>query len=114
MNTNDSILVADARHPLICTGFIQEEMLLYNIDLERSAALCQQFFSISNRPLDSHFPIGNLSGGQKVILMACLLKFCPAKRIRIIDLAHSLDVDKLQKVQELLESSGKEITFEQS
>ena len=111
MKTDLPILMADANHPLISTDSVREEMLLYNIDLERLPSLCKQFSDISGRFLDENIPIGHLSGGQKVILMACLLVFCPAKRIMIIDLAHSLDVTKLHKVQELLQLSGKDIRY---
>jgi len=111
MDTNTGFLIADAAHPLICSGPLWEEMLLYNIPVERQAELCDAFELISAKALSGNSLLSELSGGQKVILMACLAVFSPARRICFIDLEHSLDPLRHEVVMELIEGSGKETCF---
>jgi len=69
------------------------------------------FELISAKALSGNSLLSELSGGQKVILMACLAVFSPARRICFIDLEHSLDPLRHEVVMELIEGSGKETCF---
>lgn len=113
MDTNSGYLLADAAHPLISSGPVWEEALLYGIPAERVEELCASFERISGKALSSRDILSELSGGQKVILMACMAAFSAAKKIRCIDLEHSLDAAKHEAVKLLLESSGKAIRYEE-
>lgn len=107
MKTDHPELIADAARPLLCGQELWEEMLLYNIPRERQAELCATFTGITGKAVDEGSNISELSGGQKVILMACLAVFSPAEALCFIDLEHSLDTEKYAAVLNLLHSSGK-------
>lgn len=112
MNTKTAYLTADAAHPLVSNECIWDELLLYHISGAQTAALYAAFEQICGKSIDEHSHIGQLSGGQKVILMACLAVYSPASRIRFIGLEHSVDPSKMLVLQSLLQSSGKEISYE--
>lgn len=112
MDTNTGYYIADAAHPLICTGPLWEELLLCHIHSERHAELCECFERISGKAIRPGSILSELSGGQKVILMLCLAVISPAQSICFIDLEHSLDPAKLTAAVELIGSSGKSIRWQ--
>jgi len=112
MDTNTGFYIADAAHPLICTGPLWEELLLCHIPSERHAELYTSFERISGKAIHGNSILSELSGGQKVILMLCLALYSSAQNIRFIDLEHSLDPARLSAAMELIGESGKEIQFQ--
>lgn len=112
MDTDTGYLIADAAHPLITSGPVWQELLLYAIPAEREAELYACFESISGKALGPSDLLGRLSGGQKVILMACMAIFSPARRICFADLEHSLDSARFEAVLKMIEASGKAVRMD--
>lgn len=111
MDTNTGFLIADASHPLISMGPVYEELILYNITGVAEEKLLASFATISGKTLKTSDLLCELSGGQKVILMACLALYSPASRIEFCDLRHSLDSEKYEQLRGLISSFDKEIRF---
>ncbi|MCB5229881.1 MAG: hypothetical protein LHW44_07460 [Candidatus Cloacimonetes bacterium] len=114
MDNNTGFLFANANHALICSGPLWEEMLLYNIREEDQDRLLASFTAISGKAISPTDIISQLSGGQKVILLACLALYSPAPRLHFVDLKHSLDADKYAHTLQILQDSGKQLHFEES
>ncbi|NLM90537.1 MAG: hypothetical protein GX179_05030, partial [Candidatus Cloacimonetes bacterium] len=58
--------------------------------------------------------IEELSGGQKVILMALLAIYSPAPKIRFVNLLNALDPKRRDAIQSLIRNSGKDIVLDES
>ncbi|HCM14934.1 MAG TPA: hypothetical protein DHW79_03115 [Candidatus Cloacimonas sp.] len=112
MKREISYLIADAEHPLVCTDKLRDELLLYNIPTHSLAQMFTQFKQLCNKDLDESSSLQELSGGQKVILMALLAIHSPAPRIRFINLKRYLDPHNSAALQELIYSGAKEIIEE--
>jgi len=108
---NETYLIADAEHPLVTTDSVWDEMLLYNIHLQKRETVYGAFYKITAKQINENTLCCELSGGQKVVLMVCLALYSPATRIRFLDLEHALDAEKLQAVKVLIKSSGKQACF---
>jgi ABC-type multidrug transport system ATPase subunit len=109
-------LICDARHPLITPWRLADEALLYQIngrDLER---LAHEFATLSGRRIAPQSRIGELSGGQKVMLMVLLALLSPARKIMFVDLGHSLDSSKQPLIRALIDRfrDGREIIHKDS
>lgn len=107
MNTDQPELIADAARPLLCGQELWEEMLLYNIHPEQHTELGALFTGITGKAIAQNSILNELSGGQKVIMMACLATLSPAKALCFIDLEHSLDPDRFAAVMSMILNSGK-------
>ena len=108
-NLTDKYLVCDARHPIITGHSLAEELLLYNLDEAAKSHLLAEYHRITGKQLSDSSHPEQLSGGQKVILMALLALFCPASDIAFIDLYHNLDPQAGSMLADLMDSSSKEI-----
>jgi hypothetical protein len=111
MKARDKYLIADARHPLISTDKLWDEMLLYNIREQNAEQLKRTFWEITGKEICESSLLQELSGGQKVILMALLALLSPASRIMFIELELSLDAPKLARLKQEIVQSEKEIIF---
>ena len=63
-------LWADANIPLISCDRLRDELLIYNLDESATAKLIDRFEKLTGKKIDKFYSINELSGGQKVILMA--------------------------------------------
>jgi len=106
-------LTADAAIPLITNGKLRSEILIYNLDASSTDRLLKTYAEISGKELTPSSIINELSGGQKVLLMALLALFCPAPAIRFINLMPALDILRRQALGELIDNSPKEIILEE-
>jgi ABC-type Mn2+/Zn2+ transport system ATPase subunit len=109
MKARDKYLIADARHPLISTDKLWDEMLLYNIREQNAEQLKRTFWEITGKEICESSLLQELSGGQKVILMALLALLSPASRIVFIELELSLDAPKLARLKQEIVQSEKEV-----
>ncbi|HNQ42998.1 MAG TPA: hypothetical protein PKI59_01140 [Candidatus Cloacimonadota bacterium] len=114
MNTEQCYLIADAAHPLVSGETLQEELILYNLQDEARTSLYDKFYALTGIRLHRDYPVNNLSGGQKVILMAYLCLYSPAEKICFIDLEHALDSDNLTAIHNDVRISGKAINYKYS
>lgn len=106
-------LNADALQPLITEAKLKSELLIYNLDKVSTASLLDTFTTISGKTISPESSLKELSGGQKVLLMALLALFSPAKAIRFINLMPALDLQRRQALGELIDASPKEIILEE-
>lgn len=84
-------LICDASRPLISIGSLREEVILYNLSKERANYLYRDYGHLIGREVTEKTLTHELSGGQKVLLMAMLALYSPARSIRFYDLHTSLD-----------------------
>ncbi|MCK9557117.1 MAG: hypothetical protein PHO85_06635 [Candidatus Cloacimonetes bacterium] len=113
MDRENRYLIADALHPLVCTDKVRDELLLYNIQAQDYPKVFEQFKLICDKGLDVASALQELSGGQKVILMAILAIYSPARRIHFINLNRYLDASKANALKTLIDGSDKEILVEE-
>ncbi|HQB97698.1 MAG: hypothetical protein RBQ67_00725 [Candidatus Cloacimonadaceae bacterium] len=114
MDIMHDYLIADAEHPLICSDKLWDEMLLYNINPAAADRLYLDFRAICKKEVSADSSLKELSGGQKVILMALLALHSPADSISFINLEHSLDPGRFCKIRDLIIHSGKNILWERA
>lgn len=109
-------LICAARHPLVSSSKLWDELLLYNLNPAAQTRLAALFEKLTGKSITADSPVNTLSGGQKVMLMCLLALLSPAPRILFLDLWHSLDTENRSKVQQLLSEfgQGREILFEDS
>ncbi|MEN6444917.1 MAG: hypothetical protein ABFC98_02595 [Candidatus Cloacimonas sp.] len=105
-------LLADAEIPLISCDELRDELLIYNLDETATNQLFSQFEKITGKALNKMYKINELSGGQKVILMALLAIYSPARKIRFQNLTQSLYPKRRQAIEEIIQNSGKEIVMD--
>lgn len=95
MNMTDpyppNTLICDASRPLLTNGLLLEELILYNLSEERTAYLYRDYEKITGKSIDANTRTSELSGGQKVMLMAMLALYSPARSILFLDLHYALD-----------------------
>lgn len=110
MNTFQSLkeryLVCDAGCPILSSGSLADEMLLYNLKEEMMLLLTQQFLLLSGKELSPSSKTEELSGGQKVILMCLLALYSPAPALAFLNLEKSLDSKRRHLLRELIEKLG--------
>ncbi len=99
----DEFLVCSGDLPWIGTGRIRDEALFYCLDSSAETTVIRRFNLITSKDADRNTLFHTLSGGQKVILMALLALFSPAKRILFHNLNHNLDPEKRVIISGLLE-----------
>ncbi|MDY0151045.1 MAG: hypothetical protein RBS43_02090 [Candidatus Cloacimonas sp.] len=104
--------ILDAAHPLITADKLQDELILYNLDAASYGVLQTEFLRITGKEIDKHSFTTALSGGQRIILMALLALLSPAPKLKFINLMHALDSTRRRYLQELLDTSTKEIILE--
>lgn len=102
----------DTSHPLITDDKLQGEILLYNLDNQAVKVLQAKFLLITDKEININSNISELSGGQKVVLMALLALLSPAKHIRFVNLMHSLDARRREALLSLFADSTKDIVLE--
>ncbi|HOI01173.1 MAG: hypothetical protein WBK79_05115 [Candidatus Cloacimonas acidaminovorans] len=107
-------LWADANIPLISCDRLRDELLIYNLDESATANLIDQFEKLTGKTIDKFYKIEELSGGQKVILMALLAIYSPAPKIRFVNLLNALDPKRRDAIQSLIRNSGKDIVLDES
>ncbi len=107
-------LWADANIPLISCDRLRDELLIYNLDESATANLIDQFEKLTGKKIDKFYKIEELSGGQKVILMALLAIYSPAPKIRFVNLLNALDPKRQDAIQSLIRNSGKDIVLDES
>ena len=105
-------LVADANIPLISCDRLRDELLIYNLDESATAKLIDRFEKLTGKKIDKFYSINELSGGQKVILMALLAIYSPSPKIRFVNLLNALDPKRREAIQILIQNSGKDIILE--
>lgn len=107
-------LLCDASQPLISNGCLEEELSLYHISPPSATLLFEEFYALTGKELSPKSLPEELSGGQKVLLMALLALHSPASKIIFIDLFSALDQDKRLLLKELIErySTHREIRME--
>jgi len=96
-------LICDSSYPLITNSTLEEEAMLYNLDADAIATLCEQYLTLTGKPLNLSSDISALSGGQKVILMALLALFSPADRFLFVNLVADLDKERTEAMLILIE-----------
>lgn len=106
-------LICDAGLPLAGGGTLREELLLYNIPPASLLGLSGEFAALTGKELGPDSDISILSGGQKVILMCLCALLSPARKIRFVNLWHSLDPHNRARAKALIEKlgNGREISF---
>jgi len=109
---HNDYLVADANIPLISCDRLKDELLIYNLEETATAILIDQFAKLTGKKIDKSYRITELSGGQKVILMALLAIYSPAPKIRFVNLLDALDPKRREAIQILIQDSGKDIILE--
>ncbi|HQF67403.1 MAG TPA: hypothetical protein PLC91_00525 [Candidatus Cloacimonadota bacterium] len=109
-------LICPARYPLVTTGSLRGEALLYNLGKNALEEVCVEFKACTGKDLSLESELCALSGGQKVLLMCLLALHSPAPRIHFLDLWHSLDASNRARVQSMLQkhSQTREILLEDS
>jgi ABC-type transport system involved in cytochrome bd biosynthesis fused ATPase/permease subunit len=120
MNTFQSLkeryLVCDAGCPILSSGSLADEMLLYNLNEEKMLLLTQQFLLLTGKELSPSSKTEELSGGQKVILMCLLALYSPARAIALINLERSLDAHRRNALQAVIQNlaAGREIILRET
>ena len=120
MNTFQSLkeryLVCDAGCPILSSGSLADEMLLYNLKEEMMLLLTQQFLLLTGKELSPSSKTEELSGGQKVILMCLLALYSPARAIALINLERSLDAHRRNALQAVIQNlaAGREIILRET
>ena len=118
MKLDDAVLkqslLCDASQPLISSGSLEEELELYKINPANADALFTEFRTLTGKELGLKFHPDELSGGQKVLLMALLALHSTASDILFVDLQSALDNDKRAQLEELIGnySTGRNIRRE--
>ncbi|HOC95356.1 MAG TPA: hypothetical protein PKH21_05020 [Candidatus Cloacimonadota bacterium] len=109
-------LICPARYPLVTTGSLRGEALLYNLDKNALEEVCAEFKAYTGKAFSPESELCSLSGGQKVLLMCLLALHSPAPCIHFLDLWHSLDANNRERIQSLLHQYGqtREILLEDS
>jgi len=109
-------LICPARYPLVTTGSLHGEAMLYNLDKHTLENVCAEFMAYTGKDLSPESELSTLSGGQKVLLMCLLALHSSAPRIYFLDLWHSLDASNRARIQSLLHQYGqtREILLEDS
>jgi len=106
-------LTADAAIPFVTNDKLRDELLLYHLDTVSQQRLFTTFEQLSGKSIDPNTKVLELSGGQRVILMALLALFCPAPAIRFINLMSALDLQRREALGKLLDASEKTIIMEE-
>ena len=120
MNTFQSLkeryMVCDAGCPILSSGSLADEMLLYNLNEEKMLLLTQQFLLLTGKELSPSSKTEELSGGQKVILMCLLALYSPARAIALINLERSLDAHRRNALQAEIQNlaAGREIILRET
>ena len=120
MNTFQSLkeryLVCDAGCPILSSGSLADEMLLYNLNEEKMLLLTQQFLLLTGKELSPSSKTEELSGGQKVILLCLLALYSPARAIALINLERSLDAHRRNALQAVIQNlaAGREIILRET
>ncbi|MEF3693758.1 MAG: hypothetical protein V3576_00235 [Candidatus Cloacimonadota bacterium] len=115
MNTFQSLkeryLVCDAGCPILSSGNLEDEMLLYNLNEEKMLLLTRQFYLLTGKELGPTSKTEELSGGQKVILMCLMALYSSARAIAFINLERSLDAHRIAALQAVIQNlaAGREI-----
>ncbi len=106
-------LLCSAGSPLIAGGKLRGELLLYNVPAASLSRVFKAFADLTGKILTPDSDAGELSGGQKVLLMALLALFSPAPRIKFQDLWTALDEGNRTRLRALLSELGsaKEISY---
>jgi len=109
-------LICPARYPLVTTGSLRGEAMLYNLDKHTLEKVCAEFMAYTGKDLSPESELSTLSGGQKVLLMCLLALHSSATHIHFLDLWHSLDANNRARIQFLLHqySQTREILLEDS
>ncbi len=109
-------LVCDADCPILSSGSLEDEMLLYNLKDTDKPHLTQMFKLITEKELNLASKTEELSGGQKVILMCLLALYSPASSIAFLNLDKSLDTKRRSMIRELVAElgAGKEIILRET
>ena len=100
---NNETLYCDASRPFITQDLLREELALYNISPERLSFLYRDYARITGKEITPDSRITELSGGQKVMLMAMLALYSPASSIRFVDLHISLDSANRELISGIIE-----------
>lgn len=115
MNTFQSLkeryLVCDAGCPILSSGNLEDEVLLYNLNEEKMLLLTRQFYLLTGKELGPTSKTEELSGGQKVILMCLMALYSSARAIAFINLERSLDAHRIAALQAVIQNlaAGREI-----
>jgi len=109
-------LICPARYPLVTTGSLRGEAMLYNLDKHTLEKVCAEFMAYTGKDLSPESELSTLSGGLKVLLMCLLALHSSAPRIQFLDLWHSLDANNRTRIQSLLQQycQTREILLEDS
>lgn len=112
----ENYLLCDASQTLISNGSLEEELLLYNINPDDADTLFSEYQTLTGKDLNPRSNPDELSGGQKVLLMALLALHSPAQSILFVDIHTALDTDNRQQLDELIRrySPGRKILVEKS
>lgn len=102
----DHYLVCDAGCPILSSGSLEDEMLLYNLQETDKLHLIQRFKLLTEKELNLGSKTEELSGGQKVILMCLLALYSRATSIAFLNLNKSLDTRRRGMIRELLSELG--------
>ncbi len=99
-------LLCSAGKPLIAGGKLRGELLLYNVPAASLERLFTAFADLTGKILTPDSEAGDLSGGQKVLLMALLALFSPAPKIEFQELWIALDEDNRTRLRALITELG--------
>lgn len=110
--SSSEYLICDSSLPLISSGKVKHELLLYNLDPQSRKELMDSFELLSGKKLEPDSLITQLSGGQQVLLMALIALLSPAPKIKFVNLMSSLDHTKRIALLKLIEESCKDIVME--
>jgi hypothetical protein len=103
---NQTHLICQGQTPIIGTGIVRDEMIIYNIPVEERARLLRTFEAITGKSITVKSDASELSGGQKVLLMCLMALFSSASIIDFFDIERSLDESNRAAIEDLARSFG--------
>jgi hypothetical protein len=108
---NQTHLICQGQTPIIGTGIVRDEMIIYNITGDSRADLLRTFEDITGRQITYLSDASELSGGQKVLLMCLMALFSPASFLDFFDVERSLDENNRSAIEALARSFGNSKTI---
>lgn len=101
-------LVLDGRIQSLSHSLVRDEFRLYNLGAETHNKVIGLFNQITGKSINEKTPIGELSGGQSLILSALIALESQAMSIIFVDYFLPLHKTKRRVIMELLEKYRKQ------
>lgn len=102
-NKTKDYLILDGLVPTISLGLISEELILYNIPIEKHTEILNAFNQVTGKNVSKDGLISELSHGQKLILSALLALRSNANKIAFRNFFTSISKEINEKLKIIIE-----------